>query len=291
MPSPNFTNNMVKGIIYKYTAPDGAVYIGQTTSIKRRLSQWMDRDGYSKGRINKHRSLYAPELWSYEVIEMITGGNKENMLVRLNKRENFWIGYYTALVDNNLCPMLLNDDIGGGNKGRELESDMIEEFARDYIRRFKRKGDNEDAEFGLVDCFDENGALIETAYLSQLRRKGKPIKEIKLSCKNHSWLGYRTYRKHGMFKIVEPCPNRPIKKEKENKEPKYCIYNVVTRSCVARANTIIEATAIMGNDSCKIASVLKGGKEQYNGFIIRLGTTPPTNDEFNAALIKFKMPR
>lgn len=38
-------------------------------------------------------------------------------------------------------------------------------------------------------------------------------------------------------------------------------------------------------------NMVKGGKEQYNGFIIRRGEQPPTLREFVAALVKAKMPR
>lgn len=288
MPSPNFTNNMVKGIIYKYTAPDGAVYIGQTTNIKRRLASWLDKDGYAKGLISKHRCLFAPELWSYEVVELISGGNKEQMLERLNNREIFWIGYYTALVDNNLCPMLLNDDIGGGNKGGDYMTDMIEDYVNNVV--LSTKGYDDD-NIGYIDCFNEEGEIIATAKLSQLVRKNRSKKAILQSLDDHSWIGFRTYRRNGECESVDPCPNRPVKKEKETKEPKYCIYNVFTMTREARVNTINEATAIMGNDTCKIASVLKGGKEQYNGFIIRRGEQPPTLSEFNAALAKAQKPR
>ena len=188
---------------------------------------------------------------------------------------------------------MLNENSGGAYKSRNAEKQLIEGYVHNRMIGSQCRKGTIDLQFGLVDRFDENGELKQTAYVSQLKTSSKTIKSIMDSCTSHCWLGFSTYRKHGECKEVEPCPNRPIKKEKEKetKEPKYCIYNVVTRSCVARVNTIIEATAIMGNDSCKIASVLKGGKEQYNGFIIRLGTIPPTNDEFNAALIKFKMPR
>ena len=63
------------------------------------------------------------------------------------------------------------------------------------------------------------------------------------------------------------------------------------RIVVGKACTIREATKYMGPNTTAISTVLKGGKEQYNGFIIKCGSIPPTNEEYNAALIKAEMPR
>lgn len=289
MPSSNFMNNMSQGIIYKFTAPDGAVYIGQTAHLRKRLEQWFSPSGYKNGLIGKHRALYAPELWNYEVLELIDYGSEPE---RLNTRETFWIGYYTALSQRDSFKML-NGNSGGAYKNRNAEKQLIEGYVHNRMIGSQCRKGTIDFQFGLVDRFDENGELKQTAYVSQLKTSSKTIKSIMDSCTSHCWLGFSTYRKHGECKEVEPCPNRPIKKEKEKvfKYPVYFIYDVRKRIVVGKACTIREATKYMGPNTTAISTVLKGGKEQYNGFIIKCGSIPPTNEEYNAALIKSEMPR
>lgn len=216
MPSSNFMNNMSQGIIYKFTAPDGAVYIGQTAHLRKRLEQWFSPIGYKNGLIGKHRALYAPELWNYEVLELIDYGSEPE---RLNTRETFWIGYYTALSQRDSFKML-NGNSGGAYKNRNAEKQLIEGYVHNRMIGSQCRKGTIDFQFGLVDRFDENGELKQTAYVSQLKTSSKTIKSIMDSCTSHCWLGFSTYRKHGECKEIEPCPNRPIKKEKENKMPR-----------------------------------------------------------------------
>ena len=72
----------MKGYIYRYTFPDGKVYIGQTYREKGRRKDFrLKNRPYSKGqKINNARKKYGPENFTYEVLfEIITDDAEEQL--------------------------------------------------------------------------------------------------------------------------------------------------------------------------------------------------------------------
>lgn len=89
------------GYIYKITAPNGAVYIGQTLCVKKRKYQ------YKKLAFTKQTQLWnncQKYNWNpsdtFEVIdECLCGENK----IFLNEREIYWISYYDSYKNGLNC--------------------------------------------------------------------------------------------------------------------------------------------------------------------------------------------
>ncbi len=99
------------GYIYKITAPNGAVYIGQTINLRKRKSD------YRCGRFKKQTQLWnscQKYNWNpsetLEIIdECLCGENKEN----LNEREIYWISFHDSFRNGINCT-----EGGSGQIGR-----------------------------------------------------------------------------------------------------------------------------------------------------------------------------
>lgn len=100
------------GYIYKITAPNGKVYIGQTMNVKNR------RYNYGKNSFKLQVKLWnscQKYKWSpkdnFEIIEeCLCGENK----VYLNEREQYWINYYDSFKNGLNC-----NEGGHGNIGHK----------------------------------------------------------------------------------------------------------------------------------------------------------------------------
>lgn len=268
---------MVEGYIYKYTAPDGAVYIGQTTNLVLRRAKWRSKSGYTRGLVGEYRRIFPPDAWNFDIIDSVVCSTSENLNKTLNERECYWIGYYTAVA--KLTDVVLLDIAKGGGNRKVSSSVGTLEVLVNKIAASKSK---EDA-FGEVDVFDENGLLIKSGSLRELKTKGKSMKEIMRSCDSHEWLGYRTYRRHGECVAVDPCPYRVVKRNGAYYKPKkklLYIYNALTEELVATAKTYNEVAKHVGPDTEKISAVVKGARPQYNGYVVRSGDTPPSHEDY-----------
>ena len=91
----------ITGFVYKITAPNGAVYIGQTINIKSRKHDY--KSGEFKGQTKLWNSCQKYN-WNpsetFEVIdECLCGSNKES----INDKEIFWISYYDSFENGLNC--------------------------------------------------------------------------------------------------------------------------------------------------------------------------------------------
>lgn len=101
----------ILGFIYIITAPNGAVYVGQTLCVKKRKYQ------YKKLAFTKQTKLWnncQKYNWNpsdtFEVIdECLCGENK----ITLNEREIYWISYYDSYINGLNCT-----EGGSGQIGR-----------------------------------------------------------------------------------------------------------------------------------------------------------------------------
>ena len=86
---------MMKGIIYKYTFPDGKVYIGQTRNPERRKRDHVDP---RIGPVNTGfwEAYQRFGTYEYEVIREIESDNEDELVDLLNKWESGYIYQYKA---------------------------------------------------------------------------------------------------------------------------------------------------------------------------------------------------
>ncbi len=85
----------MKGIIYKYTFPDGKVYIGQTRNPEKRKRDHLDP---KVGPINKGfwEAYQRFGTYEYEVIREIESDNEDELIDLLNRWESGYIYQYKA---------------------------------------------------------------------------------------------------------------------------------------------------------------------------------------------------
>jgi len=133
----------ITGYIYKITAPNGAVYIGQTINIKDRKYK------YKKDYFKKQTKLWNScqkynwqPIDSFEIIEECICGKDK---IFLNEREIYWIKFF-----NSICEGLNCTEGGKGQLGRIWtdeqklkQSQLINEmYERGEIPLNPRKGHN-----------------------------------------------------------------------------------------------------------------------------------------------------
>ena len=85
----------MKGIIYKYTFPDGKVYIGQTRNPEKRMRDHIDP---KTGPVNKGfwEAYQRFGTYEYEVIREIESDNEDDLIELLNRWESGYIYQYKA---------------------------------------------------------------------------------------------------------------------------------------------------------------------------------------------------
>jgi hypothetical protein len=85
----------MKGIIYKYTFPDGKVYIGQTRNPEKRMRDHRDP---KTGPVNKGfwEAYQRFGTYEYEVIREIESDNEDDLIELLNRWESGYIYQYKA---------------------------------------------------------------------------------------------------------------------------------------------------------------------------------------------------
>jgi len=102
---------MVRGIIYKYTSPNGKAYIGQTMQEEVRRKLWNSlRYHYAGDKIDRARAKYGYNSFTYELLFEKEFATKEIAIVWLNIAEKYYIQLYDTVNNGYNCEWG-----GGGN--------------------------------------------------------------------------------------------------------------------------------------------------------------------------------
>ena len=90
-------NKMIKGIVYKYTSPDGTVYIGQTINECHRRGLFFLAKHYGGVKIDNARKKFGPENFYYERLHIKEYTTLKEAKLDLDKIEAYYIGYYDSV--------------------------------------------------------------------------------------------------------------------------------------------------------------------------------------------------
>lgn len=100
-----YRNKMIG--IYKITNPTGKIYIGQSTNIERRRTEY-----FNKNKCKKQAALYF-SLTKYGFSEHIFEIVEECAAEDLNVRERYWQDYYNVLQEGLNCRLTGTGDRSG----------------------------------------------------------------------------------------------------------------------------------------------------------------------------------
>ena len=90
-------NVMVKGVIYKYTSPDGSIYIGQTLDECHRRGCFFLAKHYAGRKLDKAREKFGPENFTYERLVCKDYINTEIAQKELDVLEDYYIKKYDSI--------------------------------------------------------------------------------------------------------------------------------------------------------------------------------------------------
>ena len=171
---------MIEGIIYKYTSPSGKCYIGQTTNELLRRKLWnSSKYHYAGAKIDRARSKYGPNSFSYEVLVRNTYSSRSIAVEDLNRLEIYYIGLYDSYRDGYNCT------IGGdGVTGVKLTEEQIAKVI--IANKGKKLTEEHKRKIG-----DKSRAWQNTeegrAKMSKIRKSKKHTKKHKVS---ESWVSH-----------------------------------------------------------------------------------------------------
>lgn len=116
--------------IYKITSPTNRIYIGQSTNINRRESEYKSGNGSVKSQVLLYRSInkYGWKNHTFEIIE-------ECKFEDLNKRERYWQDYYDVLGPNGLNCVLVDSE----SKPKEFSKETRDKIKQKAIGRVHTK--------------------------------------------------------------------------------------------------------------------------------------------------------
>lgn len=178
---------MKKGVIYKYTFPNGKIYIGQTVDLEKRHYQHMYNAKNMKGK----RSLCDIAIAKYgepklEVIEEVVEDSPTKFKNMLNEAETKWIKEYDAT----------NKEIGyniqqGGHTVNE-ETYILEEI---YNEKIQEQAEKIFYVRGILDSIIEkvgDGFIVINSLNLKKYNLTKEEKDVWFKYKFHDYGGYET---------------------------------------------------------------------------------------------------
>ena len=122
----------MKGVIYKYTFPDGKVYIGQTRNPEKRKREHIDP---KTGPVNTGfwEAYQRFGTFEYAVIREIESDNEDELIDLLNRWESGYIYQYQA--DNPEYGYNRTSYASVGIKSRKILQRVYNAIQEDYFKR------------------------------------------------------------------------------------------------------------------------------------------------------------
>ena len=269
----------ILGYIYTITAPNGAVYVGQTINVKER------KYSYKKYQFKKQTKLWnscQKYNWnpseSFEVIdECLCGGDK----VYLNEREMYWISYYDSFKNG------LNCTLGGkGQVGKIWTKEEREKQCKINIENgtgFK-KGNKVCLGRKLSEEHKNKISESNKGHKAWNKDKETPIEvknkisESTTGNKNHFY--GKTHTPESIEKIINANLGRKHSEETKLKMSKSSnckyyqhVYGIpilqfdMNNNFIKEFKSIKEASIQTGCSSPRIVDVCKGNRKHTKGYI------------------------
>ena len=256
----------MKGIIYKYTSPNGKIYIGQTLNESRRRKEFLNlKNKYGGLKIYNARKKYKPENFKYEILfekeyNDISIANNE-----LNELEEKYIKEVNSIKNG------YNISIGG----ESIRSVMVDEECKKRMINSLKKHYKDGT---LINPFKEHKHTEETKKILSEKALGRksPFKNRKHSKETIEKMKMKHNNQFGV--------NNPFYGKKHTDETKKIISEKNSKSVVQidkNTNEIInvfksgkDAGEYFGrpNGNSDILNVCKGKVKNRNGHKIHILT-------------------
>lgn len=122
-----------KGCIYKITSPSNKIYIGQSTDVKKRWSDYNSLCCKYQPRLYNSLKKHGVEKHSFEIIE-------ECDFFLLNERERYWQEYYNVIGKNGLnCRLTKINDKSGFMSVESRIKMSVSQTGKKHSEETKRK--------------------------------------------------------------------------------------------------------------------------------------------------------
>lgn len=122
----NNVSSTLTGVVYSYQLSsndekNGWHYVGATTDETKRRYEWQEsKSRYGGKKITDARNTYGVSVdstWKYEVLEIVTAGNIDELQGKLTKYESEWIKKLDSVEKG------FNSSYGQGNQGMHLSDE------------------------------------------------------------------------------------------------------------------------------------------------------------------------
>lgn len=181
------------GYIYKITSPTNRIYIGQTISLKKRLSAYKRNDCKGQKRLFNSFNVYGFDNHKFEIIE-------ECDVELLNERERYYQDFYNVLSKNGMNCKLTNTNekrlihskeslkkISEASKNRTWSKERKKQFSQ---KRIGLKLSEESKKKISIANSGQNNGMYGFVYSEEYREKKRDfrhsietIKKISQTCK------------------------------------------------------------------------------------------------------------
>lgn len=105
---------MYTGIIYKYeNIVNHKIYVGQTVRPKERKREHLSSSKSSKDHFHSAIKKWGINKFFYEVLEVVVSPTQEELSLRMNQAEKYWISWYQS----NIKTKGYNITEGGNTRG------------------------------------------------------------------------------------------------------------------------------------------------------------------------------
>ncbi|MCB1711929.1 MAG: GIY-YIG nuclease family protein [Candidatus Riesia sp.] len=242
--------------IYKITSPTNRVYIGQSSDIKRRQSEYKYLNNGVKSQPKLFRSInkYGWDNHTFEIIE-------ECLFEDLNKRERYWQEYYNVLEGGLNC-CLVETKLKNKQYTEEVKEKMrIKALGRSHTDKTKRK---------LSNIFSGEGNPNWNKKPSK-----ETIEKIKEGNRNKT-LSQETKNRISKAKIGTKCSEETRNKMSESHKGK-TVKKIdkldLQGNYICTYNSITEAAKDCGGSKSHISCVATGRRSSTLGYKWKYTTT------------------
>ena len=144
----------MQGVIYRYTSPNGKIYVGQTLILERKRIDKHKYEAFTKNCDTPFGHAIRKYGWeairaTYTVIETVEAEDRKTLKAKLTERENYWIetldtfipkGYNVKLTNQHTLSEYRNKEamyakVSASLKGKYMNAEATSKPIMDLDRK------------------------------------------------------------------------------------------------------------------------------------------------------------